>query len=41
MEVIGIPNSLESSVFGETMRGGFKKIGVEADERDVEACHYL
>ena len=41
LEVVGIPNSVDNSVLEETLRGVFKKIGVEIDERDVQACHRL
>ena len=40
-EIVGIPNSVGNSVLEETVRGVFKKIGVEIDERDVQACHRL
>ena len=38
LEIVGIPNSVGNSVLEETVRGVFKKIGVEIDERDVQAC---
>ena len=41
LEIVGIPNSVGNSVLEETVRGVFKKIGVEIDERDVQACHRL
>ena len=41
MEIVGIPNSFNHSVLEETVRGVFKKIGVEIDEWDVHACHRL
>ena len=41
LEIVGIPNSVGNSVLEETVRGVFKKIGVEIDERDVQACHHL
>ena len=41
LEIVGIPNSIDNSVLEETVRGVFKKIGVEIDERDVQACHRL
>ena len=41
MEIFGIPNSVDNSVLEETRRGVFKKIDVEIDERDVQACHLL
>ena len=31
-EIVGIPNSIDNSVLEETVRGVFKKIGVEIDE---------
>ena len=33
--------AFQTSVFEETVRGVFKKTGVEIDERDVQACHRL
>ena len=41
LEIVDIPNSVGTSVFEETVRSVFKKIGVEIDERDVQACHRL
>ena len=41
LEIVGIPNSVGNSVLEETVRDVFKKIGVEIDERDVQACHLL
>ena len=41
LEIVDIPNSVGNSVFEETVRSVFKKIGVEIDERDVQACHRL
>ena len=41
LEIAGIPNAINNSVLKETVRGVFKKIGVEIDERDVQACHRL
>ena len=41
LKIVGIPNSVGNSVLEETVRGVFKKIGVEIDERDVQACHRL
>ena len=41
LEIVGIPNYIDNSVLEETVRGVFKKIGVEIDERDVQACHRL
>ena len=41
LEIVGIPNSVGNSVLDETVRGVFKKIGVEIDERNVQACHRL
>ena len=41
LEIVGIPNSVGNSVLEETVRGVFKKIGVEIDEPDVQACHHL
>ena len=41
LEIVGIPNSVGNSVLEETVRDVFKKIGVEIDERDVQACHRL
>ena len=41
LEIVGIPNSVGNSVLEETVRDVFKKIGVEIDERDVQACHGL
>ena len=37
--IVGIPNSVDNSVLEETVCGVFKKIGVEIDEQDVQACH--
>ena len=39
--IVGIPNSISNSILEETVCGVFKKIGVEIDERDVQACHRL
>ena len=39
LEIVDIPDSGDNSVFEETARGVFRKIGVEIDERDVQACH--
>ena len=39
LEIIGILNSIGNSVIEETVRRFFKKIGVEINERDVQACH--
>ena len=41
LEIVGITNSIGNSGLEETVRGVFKKIGVEIDERDVQACHRL
>ena len=41
LEIVRIPNSVGNSVLEETVRDVFKKIGVEIDERDVQACHRL
>ena len=41
LEIVGIPYSVDNSVLEETVRGVFKKIGVEIDERYVQACHRL
>ena len=41
LEIVGIPNSIDNSILEETVRGVFKKIGVEIDERDVQGCHSL
>ena len=41
LEIVDIPNSVGTSVFEETVRSVFKKIGVKIDERDVQACHRL
>ena len=41
LEIIGIPNSIGSSVLEGTVRRVFKKIGVEIDERDIQVCHRL
>ena len=41
MEIVGIPNSVGNSVLEETVRGVFKKTGVEIDERDVQVCYRL
>ena len=41
LEIVGIPNSVGNSVLEETVRDVFKKIGVEIDEWDVQACHRL
>ena len=41
LEIVGIPNSVDNSVLEETVRGVFKKTGIEIDERDVQACHRL
>ena len=34
-------NYVDNTVLEETMRGVFKKVDVEIDERDVQACHCL
>ena len=39
LEIVGNPNSVDNSVLEETVRGVFKKIGVEIDEGDVQAFH--
>ena len=39
--IVGIPNSIDNSVLVETVNGVFKTIGVEMDERDIQACHRL
>ena len=41
LEIGSIPNSIGNSVLEETVRGVFRKICVEIDERDVQACHRL
>ena len=41
LEIVDIPNSVGDSVPEETVRDVFKKIGVEIDEPDVQACHRL
>ena len=41
LEIIGIPKSIGNSVLEETVRRVFGKIGVEINERDVQACHRL
>ena len=41
LEIVGVPGSIDNSVLEETVRGIFKKIGVEVDERDIQACHRL
>ena len=41
LEIIGIPRSIGNSVLEETVRRVFKRIGVEINERDVQACHRL
>ena len=41
LEIVGIPNSIDNSALEETVRDVFKKIGVEIDERDVQASHRL
>ena len=41
LEIVGIPNSIDNSVLEETVNGVFKTIGVEIDERDIQACHRL
>ena len=41
LEIVVIPNSVGNSVLEETVRGVFKKIGVEIDERVVQVCHCL
>ena len=41
VEIIGIPNSIGNGDLEETVRGVFRNIGVETDERDVQACHRL
>ena len=41
VEIVGIPNFVDHSALEETVRGVFKKIGVEIDAWDVHACHRL
>ena len=41
LDMVGIPNSIGNSVLEKTVRGVFKKISVEIDERDVQAYHCL
>ena len=41
LEIVGIPGSSDNSVLEETVRGFFGKIGVQVDERDIQACHRL
>ena len=41
LEIVGIPGSIDNSVLEETVRGIFGKIGVQVDERDIQACHRL
>ena len=41
LEIVGIPNSIDNSVLEETVRGVFKKISVEIDERDFQAGRRL
>ena len=41
LHVFSIPNSIDDSVLQETVRNVFKKIGIQIDERDVQACHRL
>ena len=38
---MGIPKSVGNSVLEETVNHVFKKIGVEINEPDVQACHRL
>ena len=41
LEIVSIPNLVSNSFLEETVRDVFKKIGVQIDERDVQACHRL
>ena len=41
LEIVGISNSVGNSVLEERVRDVFKKIGVEIDEWNVQACHRL
>ena len=41
LEIDGIPNLVGNTFLEETVCGVFKKIGVEIDEQDVQACHHL
>ena len=41
LETVNVPGSIDNSVLEETVHGIFKKIDVEVDERDIEACHRL
>ena len=41
LEIVGVPDSIDNGVLEEAVRGIFKKIGVEVNKRDVQACHRL
>ena len=41
LEIVGVPGSIDNGVLEEAVRGIFKKIGVEVNKRDVQACHRL
>ena len=41
LEIVGILGSIDNSVLQETVRGIFGKIGVQVDERNIQACHRL
>ena len=41
LEIVGVPNSIGNGDLEETVRGVFRNIDVETDERDVQACHRL
>ena len=41
LEIVGVPNSIDNSALGKTLRGVFKKIGVEIDKQDVQIRHRL
>ena len=41
LETVGILGSIDKTVLEETVRGIFGKIGVQVDERDIQACHRL
>ena len=41
LDIVGILGSIDNSVLEETVRGMFKKIGVEVGEQYVQACHCL
>ena len=41
LEIVALPNSVDYTVLEETVCCVFKKIGVEIDERDWQACHCL